>query len=78
MKTKPIKLERKLIPNEMAEIAYGRVSPLLEKYHREKAIVASSLKSTLVNEFDLKELCISCYTQGLSDGNQLPKQKIKK
>lgn len=57
------------IPTDVAKVVKNRILPYIEKYHNEQLLEfkIQGFKSG----FDLTELCFSCYTQGLSDAQQL-------
>lgn len=69
-------LVRQHVPPALAEKVYDRVSPLLEQYHHDQAFRAGMLKGLEKGQFDLKSLCISCYTQGLMDAQQLNPKEV--
>lgn len=62
-----IKIE---IPKENAKLIHERISVFLEMYNKEQALQTRFFDEPVKNEFDLKALCYSCYTQGLRDAQE--------
>lgn len=63
------------ISKETAEVAYKRFALFLEKYHKEQMQKSKVLTWPTSNkDFGLKELCLSVYIQGLSDGHQIKQE----
>lgn len=60
------------LPPELVDVVWSRINIFLEKYHNDQKITSSTFKHP-IKAMGLKELCVSCYQQGLMDGNQLPK-----
>lgn len=65
------KLEMIKVSKQQAEVAFKRIKPMIEKYYRDQLHIARNLNYNPKENFGIKELCFSCYTQGLSDGHQL-------
>lgn len=64
-----VKLDILEIPEKHAKVALKRLSPFVEKYHRDQLL---ELKlGSFRNQFGLRELLISVYTQGVIDGEEL-------
>ena len=58
------------IPKENAKIIHERISVFLDKYIEEQKLQTKYFDRPFLNEFDIKALCYSCYTQGLSDAKE--------
>lgn len=59
------------LPKENAEESYKRIHPFLEKYYKEQMMQSNSLEDRHKVVMTLKQLCFSCYLQGLSDAKQV-------
>lgn len=54
---------------ETSENLYGRISCFLEKYFLHQGLKSKRFNSKMIKKYDLEDLCLSCYIQGLHDAN---------
>lgn len=71
----PEKLKDLTLPNGMVEKLWPRIQLFLEKYHRDQMLKSRWTSSGYLKDsgMTMQQLCLSCYLQGVSDGNELPK-----
>lgn len=62
------------IPDKSATFMLGRVAPFVDKFHNHQNRQAKSSYNFTEN-FGIRELVISAYAQGLSDGSEALKKQ---
>lgn len=65
------KLVSVVIPEDISRTLFNRIEPIIKRY--EKSQRMNRLMPTN-KTMSFNELVVSIYTQGVSDGNQLPRQ----
>ena len=68
------------ISKEKQKVIHDRVEEFMRKYYKAQSDKLNFNHNEFVQTFDIKNLCYSCYIQGLADGNEatIKQQKVVK